>query len=137
LVLGASLLVLSAQGAKFKARLSPMPLDLSMQSTIAGNGSVTATLDGTKLTIEGTFKGLRSAATVARIHRAYRGVRGPSFADLTISSGTSGTISGSLDLTSAQVSDLKKGFFYVQVHSEKAPDGNLWGWLLPVEEKSK
>ena len=20
---------------------------------------------------------------------------------------------------------------YVQIHSEKAPEGNLWGWLLP------
>jgi hypothetical protein len=23
----------------------------------------------------------------------------------------------------------------VQLHSEKAPEGNLWGWLLPQEAK--
>jgi hypothetical protein len=25
---------------------------------------------------------------------------------------------------------LRKGMVYVQIHSEGAPDGNLWGWLL-------
>jgi len=25
---------------------------------------------------------------------------------------------------------FKKGNFYVQIHSEKAPAGNLWGWLV-------
>ena len=127
----------TAQTRTFKARLSPMPLDVSMQSTIAGTGSVTATLDGNKLTISGTFERLRSPATVARLHRGYRGVKGPSFADLTVSSSTGGTITGSVDLTAAQVSDLRKSLFYVQLHSEKAPDGNLWGWLVPVEEKTK
>jgi len=127
-----------AQGPRvFRARLSPMPIDLSMQSTIAGGGSITATLDGNKLTITGTFERLRSPATVARVHRGYRGVKGPAFADLIVSTGTSGTVSGSLELTAAQVNDLKKSLFYVQLHSEKAPDGNLWGWLLPVEEKTK
>jgi hypothetical protein len=23
----------------------------------------------------------------------------------------------------------------VQLHSEKAPDGNLWGWILPQENR--
>jgi hypothetical protein len=55
--------------------------------------------------------------------------------DLTPSAGTSGTISASIDLTPAQITDLEKGRLYVQLHSEKAPDGNLWGWLLPAEVK--
>jgi hypothetical protein len=133
-VLGSSFVVLSAQGTRFKARLSPMPLDLSMQSTIAGGGSITATLDGNTLTITGTFQGLRSPATIARLHRAYRGMKGPSFADLKVTGGTSGTIEGSLELTAAQLGDVRKSLLYVQVHSEKAPEGNLWGWLLPVED---
>jgi hypothetical protein len=28
------------------------------------------------------------------------------------------------------VEALKAGRFYIQLHSERAPDGNLWGWLL-------
>ena len=47
----------------------------------------------------------------------------------------SGTLSGSFDLTPLQIADLEKGRLYVQVHSEKAPDGNLWGWLMPQENK--
>ena len=58
-------------------------------------------------------------------------MRGASFADLTASAATSGEISGSVELTAVQVEDLEKGRLYVQLHSEKAPDGNLWGWLLP------
>jgi hypothetical protein len=121
----------------FKARLSPVPIDVTMQSTIAGGGSVTATLEGSKLTVTGTFQGLLSPATVARVHRGYRGVRGPAFADLVVSKNTSGTISGSIDLTKEQIGELGKSLFYVQLHSEKAPEGNLWGWLLPVEGKTK
>jgi CHRD domain-containing protein len=119
----------------YRARLSTVPIDVAMQSSIAGKGSVTATLDGTKLTINGSYEGLKTPATVARLHRGYRGVRGPSFADLKVSGGTSGTITGTVDLTPSQVGELSKSLFYVQLHSEKAPDGNLWGWLLPEAKK--
>jgi CHRD domain-containing protein len=78
---------------------------------------------------------LKTPATIARLHRGYRGVRGPSFADLKVSGGTSGTITGTVDLTPSQVGELSKSLFYVQLHSEKAPDGNLWGWLLPEAKK--
>ena len=115
----------------FQARLSTVPIDLAMASTIAGSGSVTAMLKGRTLTLSGTFKGLKSPATVARLHRSpNRGIRGPSFADLISSAATSGEIGGSVELTATQVEDLEKGRLYVQLHSEKAPEGNLWGWLL-------
>ena len=41
----------------------------------AGSGSVTWTLTGTTLTINGTFEGLKSPATMAPIHKGQRGVR--------------------------------------------------------------
>lgn len=122
---------LAAQGGEtFKARLSVVPIDAAMKATIAGSGSATATLVGNKLTINGTFEGLKSPATEAHIHVAAMGIRGPAILDLTISKATSGTISGSLDLTPVQVADLKGSRLYIQIHSERAPDGNLWGWLL-------
>ena len=126
---------LSAQANKtFRTRLSPVPLDVAMQTTVAGVGSATAVLAGTRLTITGTFDGLRSSATTVQVHKSpVRGVRGPVVFDLTATPGTNGTISGSVDLTAAQVTDLEKGRLYIQMHSEKAPDGNLWGWLMPVE----
>ena len=124
----------NAQSAKaFRARLAPVPIDLSMQATVAGKGTVTATLTGgRKLSLTGTFEGLRSPATIAQVHKSpVPGVRGPVVFDLSASKDTSGTISGSVDLTEAQVTDLEKGRLYVQLHSERAPDGNLWGWLMP------
>jgi CHRD domain-containing protein len=126
-----------AQAAKtFKARLAPVPIDLTMQATVAGTGSATAVLTGSKLTITGNFDGLRSPATLAQLHKSpVRGVRGPVVFDLTASSGTSGTITGTIDLSPAQVADLEKGLLYLQLHSEKAPDGNLWGWLQAAEVK--
>jgi hypothetical protein len=122
----------------FRARLSPVPIDVSMQATVAGTGSVSAVLTGSKLAITGTFEGLKSAATIAQIHKGpVRGVRGPNVLDLAVTKtdAASGTINGSFDLTAIQVADLEKGRLYVQLHSEKAPDGNLWGWLLAQENK--
>jgi hypothetical protein len=127
---------MSAQSTRsYRARLSPVPLDVAMQATIAGSGSVAATLAGTKLTVRGTFTGLKSPATVARVHVAAKGLRGPSILELKVTGGMNGTIEGAFELTPAQVEDLIGHRFYVQLHSEKAPDGNLWGWLLPQEPR--
>ena len=129
--------VLSAQaGRTFKARLAPVPIDLTMQATVAGSGTVTASLTGTKLTINGTFDGLKSPATTAKIRKSpVRGVRGPEILTLTVSGATSGTLAGQFDLTPQQLADLQAGRLYVQLHSEKAPDGNLWGWLIAQEKR--
>ena len=125
-----------AQGVqKFKARLSTVPIDASMQATVAGSGSVTAELAGTKLSVSGTFEGLRSPATVARLHMGQAGVRGPAIFDLTATKATSGTITGSVTLTPLQADNLRKTRIYVQLHSEKAPEGNLWGWFFPEERR--
>ena len=123
----------NAAGAEtFKGRLSPVPINISMMATIAGSGSLTATLKGNQFTIEGTFEGLRSPATTAQIHRAPKGIPGPvvSGFELTVSKAVAGTISGTIELNPDQIADLRKGQWYVQIQSERAPDGNLWGWLL-------
>ena len=116
----------------FKVRLSPVPISVAMMSTIAGYGSLTATLTGKQLTIQGTFEGLRSPATTVQIHRGPKGIPGPAIADLnlTVTKAEKGTVSGTLELTQDQISDLRNGRLYVQIQSERAPDGNLWGWLL-------
>jgi hypothetical protein len=127
-----------AQGTElFKARLSPVAMDATMRATVAGSGSVSARLTGSRLVVNGSFEGLLSPATIAQVRQsAVTGVRGPSVFDLTVAKGSSGTgnsgtIEGAFELTAAQAESLRKGRLYVQVHSERAPDGNLWGWLLP------
>jgi hypothetical protein len=115
----------------YKARLSVVPLDVAMQANIAGHGELTATLDGDKLTLNGMFEGLRSPATDAHIHRGPKGIPGPAILDVTVGKATEAAISGSVQLTSNEIDDLKNGRLYVQINSERAPDGNLRGWLLP------
>jgi hypothetical protein len=129
-----SLFALSA-GAQspetFKTRLAPVAIDASMKNRIAGTGSATATLAGSKFTVNGTFEDMKSNATMAHIHQGTApGVRGAKLLDLSVTKGMSGTLSGSFDLTPDQIESLKKGKWYVQIHSEKAPEGNLWGWLM-------
>lgn len=116
----------------FKVRLSPVPISVAMMSTIAGYGALTATLAGKQLTIQGTFEGLRSPATTVQIHRAPKGIPGPVVPnlELTVTKAVKGAVSGTLELTPDQIADLKNGRLYVQIQSERAPDGNLWGWLL-------
>jgi hypothetical protein len=131
--------LVAQQPKNFKARLSPVPIDVSMQANIAGSGSITAVLTGTKLALTGTFEGLRGPATIAQVHKGpTKGMRGPVVFDLVVAKGTeptAGTITGAIDLTALQLADLEKGRLYVQLHSEKAPDGNLWGWILPQENR--
>ncbi len=123
------------QSRTFVARLSPVPITVAMQETGAGVGSVTATLTGNTLVVDGKFQGLRTPATVARIHMAPRAMRGEAVHDLKVSSGTSGTIAGSVQLTGEQRQALERNGLYIQLHSEKAPEGNLWGWLALQETK--
>jgi hypothetical protein len=78
------------------------------------------------------FEGLRSPATTVQIHRGSKGIRGPVIPnlELTVTKAVKGTVSGTLELTPEEVTDLRNGRLYVQIQSERAPDGNLWGWLL-------
>jgi hypothetical protein len=117
--------------ARYKVRLAPVPMDIAMRSTVAGRGSATAVLKGMMLTVTGTFDGLRSPATTARLYQGpAMGLRGTSFGDLTISKAANGMISGSVTLTPEQARALERGRVYLQISSERAPDGNLWGWFV-------
>ena len=125
-------LPLAAQAPEtYKVRLSPVPVEAQTRANIAGIGSATATLAGMKLSITGSFEGLLSPAMDAKIHQGpVTGVRGPAILDMTVAHANNGAVSASLDLTPPQIESLKKGRLYIQIDSDKAPDGNLWGWLL-------
>ena len=133
LVGAASLLTAGAiaaqTGDNYRTRLSVVPIDVAMQANVAGQGQVTALLAGNKLTVNGAASGLRSPATEVHIHRGAPGIPGPAILDLATTKTTAPTISGTVDLTPSMVDDLKSGQLYVQLNSERAPDGNLRGWL--------
>jgi hypothetical protein len=128
--------MLLAQNAeeRFKTRLSPVGIEAAKRAEITGSGSVSAVLAGAKLSISGTFDGMQGAATAAHVQQGVAtGVRGPVIGDLEVSHATGGNVTGTITLTPEQVESLRKGKLYIQIHSEKAPEGNLWGWLLRQE----
>ena len=115
----------------YKARLSALPGDAKTVKDMAGTGTVTATVAGTKLTLNGSFDGLKTNATMAELRDGgMGGVRGPVVGPLTITKAMKGTITGIVDLTATQVEHMKKGGLYVQIYTEKPADGTLWGWLM-------
>jgi len=116
----------------FETRLSPSPLTEGTRVNITGEGRALVEWDGNILSVSGNFQGLATNATTAAIYDGLGiGIPGPKAFDLSLTQDTSGTIWGSLALTRKQVTALRAGHFYVQINSEKAPDGNLTGWLLP------
>jgi hypothetical protein len=115
----------------FHFRLSPGPRLVGTRADTSGSGSVTATLEGSKLSLKGSFAGLLGVPTSAHLSMgSLPGVRGPLIADLTVSPATSGTLSGTVQLTAEQLSALRKGGLYVEIDSDKAPEGDLWGWIM-------
>jgi hypothetical protein len=122
----------------YKARLSVVPIansagraNIDESETVFATANATATLTGTKLTVAGTFEGFKSPASIAQIRSGpAMGVRGPVVFDLTVTKATKGTISGTFDLTAAQVDLLKNSRLYIQIHNDNTPEGALWGWFL-------
>ena len=122
----------------YKARLSVVPIqsaaarsNIDESATVFATANATATLSGTKLTVSGSFEGFKSPASIAQIRTGSAlGIRGPVVFDLTVTKATKGTLSGTFDLTPAQIDLLKNSRLYIQIHNQNTPDGALWGWFL-------
>jgi len=106
----------------------------------AASGTVSLQLDGTDLTITGSFEGLSSplspvANTGAHIHLGFTGQNGgievtlnPTLTD----NDTAGTFSETETLTAEQINALRARQLYVNIHSETYPSGELRGQILPA-----
>ena len=128
-----------AFAASFVADLDPASYDNSTRAAVQGEGQVTGTLTGSTLTLSGHFSGLSSSATRARLGQVpVLGMPASSFfADLTITSGASGTISGTITLTPDQAASLNNKALFIRIDAvTTTPDGSLWGWFLPVTTRS-
>ena len=120
---------------KYLVYLSPMPFSEATHPNMTGKGTGSATLDGDALTVNGVFSGLASAATKGHLSLSKAaGIPGTALFDLTVSRDVTGKVTGQLKLNSSQVAALRGERLYIQIDSEKAPMGNLWGWLLPDHE---
>lgn len=120
----------SAQTEVFRARLSPMPTTPQTVNEITGEGEVILTLAGNTLTIEGSFAGISSTATAAHVHNGPPARPGPVIHTLNIADATSGEITAQLELSDADIAELKANSFYIQIHSTNNPPGELRGWVF-------
>ena len=128
---GLLLLATPAFAATYEAELDPAPFDATNRADVIESiGNLTATLEGSTLTVRGTFSNFTSTATGGsfRIGLA-KGVPGDAIGALTVEHARQGAFSGTITLTSGQMAALKKEALYVRIDSEKAPDGNVQGWL--------
>ena len=120
-----------AFAAGYDAELDPVPFDPSNRAIVINSiGDASATLDGGTLTVKGNFSNFTSPATGGSLRIGLaKGVPGDAIGSLTADHATTGHFSGSIKLSSEQVAALKKQAIYVRIDSEKAPDGNVQGWL--------
>jgi hypothetical protein len=133
-LIGALALLLSAApafAAGYDAELDPVPFDASNRAIVINSiGNARATLDGGTLTVQGNFSNFTSPATGGSLRIGLaKGVPGDAIGSLTADHATAGHFSGVIKLTSGQIAALKKQAIYVRIDSEKAPDGNVQGWL--------
>jgi hypothetical protein len=138
LICAAAVLLLAtpAWAAAYEAELDPTPFDATNRADVIESiGNLTGTLEGNTLTVRGTFSNFTSAATGGsfRIGLA-KGVPGDAIGSLTVDHARQGSFSGTIKLNPGQIAALKKQAMYVRIDSEKAPDGNVQGWL---EESGK
>jgi hypothetical protein len=119
----------------FDFRLSPGPRLVGTRAESSGSGRVSAKLAGGTLSLSGSYQGLLGSAATARLMMGPApGVRGPKIADLTVTQAAAGTVSGSIKLSRAQLAAFGKGGLYVEIDSAEAPEGDLWGWVMPPSQ---
>ena len=123
----------------YQINLGPVARTDATRLLATGIGFADVSIDGNKLSINGTFSGLASPATDAHLCIGVGiGTQGTcDQADLTVTKDMKGSISGQLTLKPAQLAALPQGRLYVQINAVKAPapSGNLWGWILIAHEK--
>ena len=117
----------------YQTDIGPTPKNGRQGANVQGRGTVLATLDNNRFSLQGKFSGLSSPATEARLHMGnVMGGTGPAIGALKVAQAQSGEISGTFTLTPVQVAALKVGKLYVMLDSQSAPKGNLWGWFQPA-----
>ena len=94
-------------------------------SAATGTAEVTLDTEAKTVTWVYTHEGLSGDMTASHIHGAATATEaaGP------VIDTTGETMEGSAPITDAQVADLKAGMYYLNVHTEKFPDGEIRGQL--------
>ncbi|HKJ32321.1 MAG TPA: CHRD domain-containing protein [Balneolales bacterium] len=124
---------LTSWAQNYEADLTGINVVQPVQSD--GNGTISVTLSNDTLKLSGSFSGLSTTYQASHIHMGAAGTNGS--VKFTLKASLSDTVSGSYSvtdntfiLTSAQISELQAGNYYVQIHTKSHPDGELRGQIL-------
>ena len=105
-------------------------------------GTATATLDGSDLTVTGTFSGLSSdlyevSGSAAHVHAGAIGVAGDVLFSLTVTTTDkrNGSFTGKKSLNSDEQKTFSSGGLYVNVHSNNNKGGEIRGQFDRVQEQ--
>jgi hypothetical protein len=108
-------------------KLSPGEEVPPAQSSGSGSGSIRVAEDGS---VSGSVSTTGVQGTMAHIHQGAKGANGPVIVPLT-KNGDTYTVPAGAKLNAAQMSALKSGGLYVNVHSDKYKGGEVRGQLNP------
>jgi len=108
-------------------KLSPAEEVPPASSSASGSGSIRVAEDGS---VSGSVSTTGVQGTMAHIHQGAKGANGPVIVPLT-KSGDTYSVPAGAKLNAAQMSALKSGGLYVNVHSDKYKGGEVRGQLTP------
>ena len=111
----------NAKGVKLTGAEEVPPVSTSA----TGSGSIRVAEDGS---VSGSVTTTGMAGTMAHIHQGAKGANGPVIVPLT-KNGDTYTVPAGAKLNAAQMSALKAGGLYVNVHSDKYKGGEIRGQL--------
>lgn len=142
-LVGAGLLVLAGCGGERYVAVTSFSGNAEVPPVTTGaQGTVTATLEGNTLTINGAFSGLQSdlhtvEGSAAHIHNGAMGTNGPIVfnLDVTTTDRRSGSLSGSKELTKEEQEAFKLQRFYVNVHTMNNQSGEIRGQFQPTKDE--
>ena len=118
----------AALAADIKVALSGANEVPPVTTSATGAGTITVNAD---MGVSGSVMTTGIAATAAHIHEAAAGKNGPVIVPMTKSGDNMWTVAAGAKLTEAQMTALKAGNLYVNVHSAANPGGEIRGQLNP------
>lgn len=118
-----------AETVKYSADLTPGAEVPPTESTATGMADVTVDTDANTVSWVVTVDGLTGDATAAHIH-------GPASEEENagpVIDMSDAIMEGSGDITDEQIAELEDGKYYVNIHTEEYPDGEIRGQLAKAE----
>jgi hypothetical protein len=118
-----------AETVKMKADLKASEETPPTESSGAGTADVTLDTDANKVSWKITYDGLTGDPTAAHFHGpAKAGEKAPPVVDI-----SANIKEGSADISADQAKMIREGNTYINIHTEKYPDGEIRGQVLQIE----